>query len=86
MAHILARKYGHVSPSSTLFHWTDPWNSYEAVCRYFKSRKSPPSPPSPRHRHTSLIDEAEEDLATLTWPELMTAGGLAGVVAWLVSI
>ena len=57
---------------------------YEGVCRYFKSYKTPETPPR-RHRHDSLIVEAEEDLARLSWPELMTAGGLAGVVAWLVS-
>ncbi|ORX41028.1 mitochondrial carrier domain-containing protein [Kockovaella imperatae] len=62
------------------------FGTYEAVCRFFKSRKPPVDSPSPhRNRHTSLIDEAEEEMATLTWPELMTAGGLAGVVAWLVT-
>jgi hypothetical protein len=35
--------------------------------------------------HDSLIDEAEAELASgLTWPELMAAGGVAGVTAWLV--
>jgi solute carrier family 25 carnitine/acylcarnitine transporter 20/29 len=57
--------------------------SYEGVCRYFKSRKIPPPPIHPHH-HDNLIEEAEEELASLTWPELMTAGGLAGVVAWIV--
>lgn len=56
---------------------------YEATCRYFKSRKPPPEPP--RHYHNNLIDEAEEELRALSWPELMTAGGLAGVTAWVVS-
>jgi len=60
-----------------------PDNRYEATCRYFKSRKSPPEPP--RHYHNNLIDEAEEELRALSWPELMTAGGLAGVTAWIVS-
>ena len=62
---------------------------YEAVCRFFKSQKPPQTPPPPeyarRHHHSSLIDEAEEEMAALRWPELMTAGGLAGVMAWLVS-
>jgi len=56
---------------------------YEATCRFFKSRKSPPEPP--RHYHNNLIDEAEEEMRALSWPELMTAGGLAGVTAWIVS-
>ena len=38
-----------------------------------------------RHYHNNLIDEAEEDLQSLSWPELMFAGGVAGVAAWLVS-
>jgi hypothetical protein len=56
---------------------------YEATCRFFKSRKCPPQPP--RHYHNNLIDEAEEEMRALSWPELMTAGGLAGVTAWIVS-
>jgi solute carrier family 25 carnitine/acylcarnitine transporter 20/29 len=39
-----------------------------------------------RIHHESLIDEAEMELASgLNWGELMAAGGIAGVVAWLVS-
>jgi solute carrier family 25 carnitine/acylcarnitine transporter 20/29 len=51
--------------------------------------KPPPPPPQAyRNRHhDSLIDEAEAELASgLTWPELMAAGGVAGVTAWLVSL
>ncbi len=58
--------------------------SYEFVCRFFKHRKNPPPVPSSRHHHESLIDEAEQERSRLTWPELMTAGGLAGVTAWMV--
>ncbi|RSH85272.1 hypothetical protein EHS25_005079 [Saitozyma podzolica] len=48
-----------------------------------------PAPPpsssvgSRRHHHESLIEEAEEELGSLGWAELMTAGGLAGVTAWV---
>lgn len=71
--------------------------TYEAVCRLFKSMKpkSPSADLAPlseeavkkrKHHHESLIDEAEMELASgLTWGELMTAGGVAGVVAWIVS-
>jgi solute carrier family 25 carnitine/acylcarnitine transporter 20/29 len=38
-----------------------------------------------QHSHANLIEEAEQELSVLTWPELMTAGGLAGVIAWMVS-
>jgi hypothetical protein len=82
----------------SLFPWRCPWPSltavdhacrYEAVCRYFKSQKPAPPPSSGvgqrRHHHESLIEEAEEELGSLGWPELMTAGGLAGVTAWVVS-
>lgn len=63
---------------------------YEATCRFFRSRKPAPepslAPELKRHpNHNSLIEEAEEELHALSWPELMTAGGLAGVTAWLVS-
>lgn len=62
---------------------------YEAVCRYFRSQKPAPPPSSSvgsrRHHHESLIEEAEEELGSLGWAELMTAGGLAGVTAWVVS-
>lgn len=62
---------------------------YEAICRGFKSLKPPPPPPPlssyKQGYHGNLIDEAEEDLQRLTWPELMFAGGVAGVAAWLVS-
>ncbi|KAL7422931.1 hypothetical protein Q5752_002228 [Cryptotrichosporon argae] len=57
--------------------------TYEATCRFFKSLH-PPAPPARKHHHESLIDEAERELASgLSWAELMTAGGLAGVVAWI---
>ena len=63
---------------------------YEAMCRFFKSLKPPPPPPTSRNRnvhHDSLIDEAEAELASgLTWGELMAAGGVAGVTAWLVRL
>jgi len=56
------------------------------MCRFFKSFKPPPPIKTSRNvHHDSLIDEAEAELASgLTWPELMAAGGVAGVTAWLV--
>ncbi|CAD6564976.1 MAG: hypothetical protein TREMPRED_000531 [Tremellales sp. Tagirdzhanova-0007] len=57
--------------------------TYESVCRIFKWAKQLPSVPSKQHHHESLIEEAEEELSSLTWPELMIAGGLAGVTAWM---
>jgi solute carrier family 25 carnitine/acylcarnitine transporter 20/29 len=56
--------------------------SYEASCRFFKWRRSLPST---SHGH-GLIDEAEAELHSgLNWAELMAAGGVAGVIAWVVS-
>lgn len=50
--------------------------------------KKPPLPPShhnPGHERHTLIDEAElERHSGLRWPELMLAGGIAGVLAWIV--
>lgn len=57
--------------------------SYEATCRFFKQRKQPPPIPTSLHHHESLIDEAEKGRSSLTWGELMTAGGLAGLTAWM---
>lgn len=66
---------------------------YEGTCRYFRSLRPPPPPPeilaeqylqqSRQRHHESLIDEAESELSQLKAWELMTAGGLAGVVAWI---
>ncbi|GFZ48109.1 hypothetical protein JCM24511_05857 [Saitozyma sp. JCM 24511] len=55
---------------------------------YFCTSQKPAPPPSSsvgsrRHHHESLIEEAEEELGSLGWAELMTAGGLAGVTAWV---
>jgi solute carrier family 25 carnitine/acylcarnitine transporter 20/29 len=36
------------------------------------------------HYH-GLVDEAEAEMHTLSWPELMAAGGVAGVVAWVIT-
>ncbi|WWD20676.1 hypothetical protein CI109_105152 [Kwoniella shandongensis] len=59
--------------------------TYEAILRFFKWSRQPPIPPnSNRHEGHTLIDEAEAEMASgLSWPELMTAGGVAGVIAWL---
>lgn len=65
---------------------------YEATCRFFKSLKPPIPPPVEidphrrKFRHENLIDEVEMELHTLKAWELMFAGGLAGVVAWIVRI
>lgn len=66
---------------------------YEGTCRFFRSLRPPPPPPeilaeqylqqSKQRHHESLIDEAESELSQLKAWELMTAGGLAGVVAWI---
>nr|XP_019051112.1 carnitine/acyl carnitine carrier [Kwoniella bestiolae CBS 10118]OCF30042.1 carnitine/acyl carnitine carrier [Kwoniella bestiolae CBS 10118] len=59
--------------------------TYEATLRLFKYMKSPPLPENTRrHEGHTLIDEAEMELSSgLSWPELMAAGGIAGVTAWL---
>lgn len=62
---------------------------YEAVCRFLRSRKpiiekDTPATTAPRPHHDTLIDEIEIERESLTWPELMTAGGFAGVTAWFV--
>lgn len=62
-------------------------NRYEAVCRYFKWRRAKAGHPLEHHDHKhDLISEGEAELSSgLNWAELMTAGGVAGVVAWVVS-
>lgn len=57
---------------------------YEAICRYFRSRQTPLQARS-THHHESLIEEAEQEIKSLSWAELMVAGGVAGVTAWAVS-
>ncbi|WWC72555.1 uncharacterized protein I206_106517 [Kwoniella pini CBS 10737] len=59
--------------------------TYEAMLLLFKHLKKPPLPENHRkHEGHTLIDEAEMELSSgLTWAELMTAGGIAGVTAWL---
>ncbi|TXT10979.1 hypothetical protein VHUM_01730 [Vanrija humicola] len=59
--------------------------TYEGLCRFFKWRKSPDGERHPvPHKHDTLIDEAEAELHSgLSWAELMTAGGAAGVAAWV---
>ncbi|ODN82987.1 hypothetical protein, variant 1 [Cryptococcus amylolentus CBS 6039] len=63
--------------------------TYEATLRLFRWMKRPPLPPAhhgPTHEGYTLIDEAEMELKSgLGWPELMAAGGVAGVLAWLVT-
>ncbi|WWC65069.1 uncharacterized protein I303_107683 [Kwoniella dejecticola CBS 10117] len=59
--------------------------TYEAMLLLFKHLKKPPLPDNHRkHEGHTLIDEAEMELSSgLSWAELMTAGGIAGVTAWL---
>ncbi|ORY26607.1 mitochondrial carrier domain-containing protein [Naematelia encephala] len=61
--------------------------TYEAMCRLFKYLKPPPPPPPTpqalRHHHESLMEEADREVSELTWGELMAAGGVAGVTAWI---
>ncbi|KIR79525.1 carnitine/acyl carnitine carrier [Cryptococcus gattii E566] len=63
--------------------------TYEATLRFLKWMKKPPLPPShhnPGHERHTLIDEAQlERHSGLRWPELMLAGGIAGVLAWMVT-
>ncbi|KAG9039847.1 hypothetical protein FS837_000910 [Tulasnella sp. UAMH 9824] len=43
-------------------------------------------PPNQHHvNHTSLIEEIESFESELSWPELMAAGGLAGIMGWLMT-
>ncbi|KDQ19473.1 hypothetical protein BOTBODRAFT_153382 [Botryobasidium botryosum FD-172 SS1] len=66
--------------------------TYEGTCRFLR-----PSPP-PRSRidtdtdtaahhqnHASLIDEVEDEFSHLSWTRLLVAGGLAGVMSWIVT-
>lgn len=59
---------------------------YEGMLRLFKWRRRRDGEDlhEKPHRH-DLIHEAEAEMHTLSWPELMAAGGVAGVVAWMVS-
>lgn len=59
---------------------------YEGMLRLFKDRRKRAGEHlwDKPHGH-GLIDEAEAEMHTLSWPELMAAGGVAGVVAWVVS-
>ncbi|EJT51259.1 carnitine/acyl carnitine carrier [Trichosporon asahii var. asahii CBS 8904] len=61
------------------------YGPYEAVCRYFKWRRAKSGHPLEYHDHKhDLISEGEAELNSgLNWAELMTAGGVAGVVAWV---
>lgn len=75
---------GDVSKQQTYFRNADfHLSRYEAICRYFRSRQTPPEERS-RHHHESLIEEAEQEIKSLSWSELMIAGGVAGVTAWAV--
>ncbi|RSH87801.1 uncharacterized protein EHS24_000318 [Apiotrichum porosum] len=59
---------------------------YEGMLRLFKWRRRRDGEDlhEKPHRH-DLIHEAEAEMHTLSWPELMAAGGVAGVVAWMVT-
>jgi len=59
---------------------------YEGMLRLFKERRRRAGENliETPHYH-GLIDEAEAEMHALSWPELMAAGGVAGVVAWVVS-
>ncbi|KAL5531173.1 hypothetical protein ACEPAG_4049 [Sanghuangporus baumii] len=56
--------------------------TYEATCRYFSRVRPQIDPPHPTDP-SSLLDEAEKDMVTLSWPGLLFAGALAGVTGWI---
>lgn len=66
---------------------TDANLRYEGMCRFFKWRRAQTGHALVSHPHGhGLIEEAEAELHSgLSWVELMAAGGVAGVVAWVVS-
>lgn len=66
---------------------TEADSSYEGMCRFFRWRRaqSGNALTSVPHGH-GLLDEVEAELQSgLSWMELMAAGGVAGVIAWVVS-
>ncbi|KAG8893082.1 hypothetical protein FRC01_013782 [Tulasnella sp. 417] len=79
-----------------LFRW---WRTRRKEKEYFpeSSRSSHPYgvlmdssdpatllPPNQHHvNHASLIEEIDSFESELSWPELMAAGGLAGIMGWL---
>ncbi|KAG8861421.1 hypothetical protein FRB96_002870 [Tulasnella sp. 330] len=56
--------------------------TYEGTCRLFKAMKSSDREDT-QVNHSSLVQEAGSFESPLTWPELMTSGGLAGAAGWL---
>ncbi|KAL5513443.1 hypothetical protein ACEPAH_3842 [Sanghuangporus vaninii] len=56
--------------------------TYEAACRYFSRGRPQIDPPHPTVP-SSLLDEAEKDMVTLSWPALLFSGALAGVTGWI---
>lgn len=53
--------------------------AYEATCRLFSS------PPSIDPTSTDLMAHVEKEVSTLSWPALLLAGGVAGIVGWVVT-
>ncbi|KAF8585427.1 carnitine/acyl carnitine carrier [Ramaria rubella] len=51
--------------------------TYEGTCRLLRPTPRPP------HAHSSLALELNAELEQLSWPRLMFAGGVAGVIGWL---
>lgn len=53
--------------------------AYEATCRLLTNSIPTQNPVD----HSSILMEVENDINKLSWPVLLLAGGVAGVVGWL---
>ncbi|KIJ55096.1 hypothetical protein M422DRAFT_151609, partial [Sphaerobolus stellatus SS14] len=51
--------------------------TYEGLCRLLRPSRDP------EHSHSSLAAEADSALQELSWPRLMFAGGVAGIMGWV---
>ncbi|KIM39611.1 hypothetical protein M413DRAFT_193953 [Hebeloma cylindrosporum] len=54
--------------------------AYEATCRYFATS---PVGGSSKYDGSNILAQVETEMTTLSWPALLVAGGVAGVVGWL---
>jgi len=52
------------------------FSQYEATCRYFATSQVGGSS---NYNGPNILPKAETEMATLSWPALLIAGGIAGV-------